>query len=234
MFFAVRRTLLAFLAFYITHLIENSVNNYKAHFSRKKLLTYGAGIGLAFFVLAIVTVTPSKDKIVQNRIANEKRQQKSVFKEGSADQLAFEIVNHHYQINVIDVRPVEEYNKYHIPMAINIPFEELNNRRWKSIFNQKIKTNYFYADSDTLAKKSCLWAKYIGKSENFILHETSKEFKQLFSDQINEPQNATKAEMNIYHYRLKLQQEMNALVEVFKNLSQPVKVKEVKIKGGCS
>ncbi len=231
--FAVLLTVLAFIAFYFTHLIENKVNNYKAQFSRRKLITYGIGIGLAFFVLAVIVATPSKDEMIQNRIANAKRQQKCVFKEISADQLAFEIANHHYNINVIDVRPKEEFNSYHIPMAINIPFEELNDRKWKGIFNQKLKTNYFYADTDTLAKKSCLWAKYIGKSDNFILKETSKDFKQLFSDQIIEPQNASKTEMNIYHYRVKLQQEMNALVEVFKNLSQPVKPKEVKIKGGC-
>jgi hypothetical protein len=234
MFFAILLTIVAFLAFYFTHLIENRVNNFKAQFSGKKITIYSIGIGLAFLVLSVVGFTPSKDEMIKNRIANAKRQQKCVFKEVSADQLAFEIANHHYQINVIDVRPAEEYNKYHIPMAINIPFEDLNKREWKGIFNQKLKTNYFYADTDTLAKKSCLWAKYIGKSDNFILKESSKEFEQLFSDQLKEPQNPTKAEMNVYHYRLKLQQEMNALVDVFKNLSQPVKVKEVKIKGGCS
>jgi rhodanese-related sulfurtransferase len=232
--YAVALTAVAFLTFYFTHRIENWVNNYKSQFSRKKLTTYGIGIGMAFFVLALVIFTPSKDEMIKNRIADAKRQQKCVFKEVSADQLAFEIANNYYKINVIDVRPEVEYKAYHLPMAINIPFEELPKRQWKVILNQKLKTNYFYADTDTLAKKSCLWAKYLGKSDNFILHESSNEFNALFSSELKEPANASKDQMNVFHYRVKLTQEMNALVDVFKNMSQPVKPKEVKIKGGCS
>ena len=227
-------TTVAFMAFYITHKIENKVNKYQASFSRKKLITYGTGIGLAFFVLAIVLFTPSKEKMIQNRISNAERQHTCTFKEISADQLAFEIANNYYKINVIDVRSKPEFNAYHIPLAINIPFNELPNREWRKILNQKLKTNYFYADNDTLAKKSCLWAKYIGKSDNFILKESSTDFNKLFSSNVETPVNASKDEFNTYYYRKKLTKEMNALNEVFKNMSQPVKAKEVKIKGGCS
>lgn len=232
--YAVALTALAFLAFYFTHRIENWVNDYQSQFSRKKLTTYGIGIGLAFFVLVIISITPSKDERIQNRIADAKRQQKCVFKEVSADELAFEIANNYYKINVIDVRTEGEYKASHLPMAINIPFKELSNRQWEGIFKQKLKTNYFYADTDTLAKKSCLWAKHLGKSDNYILRGSSEEFNSLFSTELIEPTNASKDELNIFHYRLKLTNEMNALVDVFKNMSQPVQPKEVKIKGGCS
>jgi rhodanese-related sulfurtransferase len=232
--FAFVLTIVAFIAFFVTHHIENKVNNYQASFSKKKLLIYSAGVGLAFFVLAIVLFTPSKQEMIQNRISDAQRQNKCIFKEITADQLAFEIANNYYKINVIDVRSAEEFNAYHIPLAINIPFKELSNREWQKIFNQKLKTNYFYADSDTLAKKSCLWAKYLGKSENFILKESSAEFRELFSTAVKLPLNASKNEANTYNYRQKLSTEMNALVDVFKNMSQPVKAKEVKIKGGCS
>jgi hypothetical protein len=232
--FAFVLTAVAFIAFYATHRIENKVNNYKANFSRKKVISYSVGIGLAFFVLVIIVITPSKEEHIRNQIADAEQQKTCVFKEVSADQLAFEIANNYYKINVIDVRPAEEYEAYHIPLAINIPFEELANRQWRKIFSQKLKTNYFYADNDTLAKKSCLWAKYIGKSDNFILKESSIEFNELFSTEIEEPLNASKKEVNTYHYRLKLTKDMGVLVDVFKNMSQPVEVKEVKITGGCS
>lgn len=233
-FYAFALTAVAFLAFYFTHRIENWVNDYKANFSKKKIITYSVGIGLAFFGLIVVVITPSKQEMIRNRIANAERQQKCTFKEVSADELAFEIANNYYKVNVIDVRPADAYKAYHLPMAINIPFEEISNRQWKQVFSQNLRTNYFYADNDTLTKKSCLWAKYIGKSENYILRETSVEFHQQFSGQIEAPLNASKNEMNIYNYRKKLTKDMNALVKVFKNMSQPVKVKEVKIKGGCS
>jgi hypothetical protein len=86
-----------------------------------------------------------------------------------------------------------------------------------------------------LVKKSCLWAKHIGKSDNYILKETSQEFHQLFSLDLEQPSiNASKKEANTYNFRIKLTHEMDALVDVFKNMSQPVKAKEVKITGGCS
>jgi hypothetical protein len=232
--FAFVLTAVAFLAFYFTHLIENKVNNYQACFPKKKRITYSVGIAVAFVILAVIVFTPNYDQRIRNRIAETERQQKCVFSEVNADQLAFEIANNYYKINVIDVRTPAEFEASHLPLAINIPFEELANRKWKSIFRQKLKTNYFYADNDTLVKKSCLWAKHIGKSDNYILKETSKEFNQLFSLNAEQPLvNASKKEVNTYNFRIKLTHEMGTLVDVFKNMSQPVEVKEVKIKGGC-
>jgi hypothetical protein len=232
--FAFVLTAVAFLAFYFTHLIENKVNNYQARFPKKKRITYSVGIAVAFVILAVIVFTPNYDQRIRNRIAETERQQKCVFSEVNADQLAFEIANNYYKINVIDVRTPAEFEASHLPLAINIPFEELANRKWKSIFRQKLKTNYFYADNDTLVKKSCLWAKHIGKSDNYILKETSKEFNQLFSLNAEQPLvNASKKEVNTYNFRIKLTHEMGTLVDVFKNMSQPVEVKEVKIKGGC-
>jgi hypothetical protein len=232
--FAFVLTAIAFFAFYFTHKIENKVNNYQPQFSRKKIIAYGVGISLAFIVLLVIVFTPTKEEIIKNKIADAERQHKCSFREVSADQLAFEIANNYYKINVIDVRTAEEFKVYHIPLAINIPFTDLANREWQKVFRQKLKTNYFYADNDTLVKKSCLWAKHIGKSENFILKESSVQFKQLFSGQVKSPVDGTKNQVNTYNFRQKLTKEMRALVEVFKNMSQPVKAKEVKIKGGCS
>lgn len=232
--FAFVLTAVAFVAFYFTHKIENKVNHYEAKFPKKKRIIYSVGIALAFVVLGVILFTPNQDQRIRNRIANAERQQKCVFREVGADQLAFEIANNYYKINIIDVRTPSEFEVAHLPLAINIPFEELANRQWQPIFRQKMKTNYFYADSDTLVKKSCLWAKHIGNSENYILKETSAEFNQLFSLDVEQPSiNAGKKEVNTYNFRRKLTHDMGALVDVFKNMSQPVEVKEVKIKGGC-
>lgn len=96
------------------------------------------------------------------QIAKAKRQQSCVFKEIPADKLADDIVNNFYALNVIDVRPAEAYEEWHLPMAINIPFDQMLERQNKAIFNQKLRTNIFYADDDTLVRMACLKAKFAG------------------------------------------------------------------------
>ncbi|MBN1924595.1 MAG: rhodanese-like domain-containing protein, partial [Prolixibacteraceae bacterium] len=161
-------------------------------------------------------------------------QQKCVFREIAADKLAYEIVNNHYQLNVIDVRSPEEYEEFHIPLAINIPFDEILDRKWEQVFKQKEKTNIFYADSDTLVRMSCLKAKFIGKSTNFILREGVSEFREMYYNPAEPVAGATKQEINTYNFRMKATHDMENLKDALKNIGKPV-TKEIKIaQGGCS
>ena len=171
---------------------------------------------------------------INNRIAEAKRQQNCVFKEINADKLAYEIVNNYYQLNIIDVRTPEEFAEYHLPMAINIPFDQILDRQWENIFKQKLRTNVFYADSDTLVRMSCLKAKFIGKSENLILQESSADFRRMFFE-LQEPlPDASKHELEVYAFRSQSAAGMESLVNSLKNIGQPVKREVIKIQGGCS
>ncbi|UMB54907.1 YeeE/YedE family protein [Lutibacter sp. A64] len=231
--FAFLLTAIAFLAFYFTHKIEDKVSKRQSNFSKKKIIVYISGISLAFITLVLITITPSKEEVIAQKIEDPKIQQNIIFNEVDSDALAFEIANNYYKINVIDVRSPEEYEAYHLPMAINIPFEELGNREWHKVFTQNLKANYFYADDESLVRKTYVWASYLGNSENFILTENSKTFKEKFSTDIKMPNEDLKSEMQIYNYRKDLIIKMNILTESLKNLSAPIKVKEVKIQGGC-
>ena len=232
--FAFTLTTIAFVTFYFTHKIENKVNKYQVNFSKKKIIVYVSGISLAFVTLLLILITPSKEEIIAKRIQDPKIQQKTIFNEVNSDALAFEIANNYYKINIIDVRTPEEYKAYHLPMAINIPFNDLGKREWHKVFSQNLKTNYFYADKGSLVKESYLWAKYLGKSENFILTDNPDKFKKQFSTDIKMPTGDSQNDIDTYHYRRDLTNKMNVLIEALKNSSAPIKVKVVKIKGGCS
>lgn len=231
--FAFLLTAIAFIAFYFTHKIENKVNKRKTVFSKKKIIVYVSGISLAFITLVFISITPSKEEIIAQKIKDPEIQQNTVFNEVDSDALAFEIANNYYKINVIDVRTPEEYKAYHLPMAINIPFKELGNREWHKVFTQNLKTNYFYADDESLVRETYLWANYLGASENYILTDNSEKFKEKFSADIKRPSGDLKTAIDTYNYRKNLITKMNILTEALKNLSAPIKVKEVKIKGGC-
>jgi hypothetical protein len=233
--FALVLSLVAIAAFYLTWQIEKRVRGKQQLPTPKIWVSRYAIASLApFIAVALLFLLPSRQEIIAERIAEAKRQQKCVFHEINADKLAHEIVNHYYELNIIDVRSPEEFASYHLPMAINIPFDEITERKWESIFRQKMKTNVFYAENDTLVKMACLKAKYVGNSKNLVLKESATQFKNMF-ETIEQPDMATasKREINIYNFRSKANREMQELTETLKNIGKPV-TKEVKVAaGGC-
>ncbi len=232
--FALMLTLIALFAFVATWYIEKRVNNEPAQISPSRKRRYALAMALPVVVILLLMMLPNKQEIIQNRIAEAKRQQKCVFHEIDADNLAYQIVNHYYDINIIDVRPPEEFEKFHIPMAINIPFESLMDRQWEDIFKQTIKTNIFYAESDTLVRMSCLKAKYIGNSENLILKESASEFQdQFYSLEMPEPE-ASRKEHQLYFFRAQQANKMEDLKKALENIGKPVKKEVIVVQGGCS
>ena len=85
----------------------------------------------------------------------------------------------------------------------------------------------------SLPGKGYLKAGFLGKAENYILIESSSDFKNLFSNLTPPDSNASKNELNTYNFRQKAASDMKFLVEALKNSTEPVIVKTSKIKGGC-
>ena len=104
---------------------------------------------------------------------------------------------------------------------------------YQSEFRQRLKTNVFYADSDTLVRMACLKAKYIGRSDNYILKESVGEFREMFFEAEPPPPNALKSQIDLYNFRTVTAQKMEYLVNSLKNIGAPVKMEPVTVKGGC-
>jgi len=231
--FAFLLTAFAFIAFYLSRIIENRVNGIKVKLPTEKKIIYSSAVGIAFVVLAVIAFMPDSKTRMESKI-NRDIQQKNVSSVMvTPDKLANEIVNNYYKINIIDVRDPEAFKAYHLPFAINIPVEKMTGNEWKTILKQKHKANYFYADDLQDAKKAYLWAARIGNAENYILSEPGTAFNKMFNEIVPPAANAGKDEMNTYHFRMKAASDMAALTEALKNSSQPVVAKTSKIKGGC-
>ena len=232
--FAFALTFVAIAAFYLTWRVENKVNK-RAHIVDPKVkMKYQLSMIAPFIIIALIAILPSEKEMIQNKIAKAKEQKKCVFHEIAPDKLAYEIANHYYQLNIIDVRSPEEFEAYHLPLAINIPFENILDREWEDIFKQKLKTNIFYADNDTLVKMSCLKAKYIGGSTNMILNVSSKDFRAMFFDVEPPSANAPKEVQQTYVFRKQTAAQMNNLIDALQNIGKPVKREIKAVKGGCS
>lgn len=231
--FAVLLAVIAVTAFIFTWLIENRVTKRAPSLSLQLKKRYAAGVAALFAVLGIVAFIPGRNDIINMRIAEARRQQTCVFREMPADKLANEIVSNYYMFNIIDVRPEQEFEQFHLPLAINIPFDKMMELQYKSVFRQRLKTNVFYADSDTLVRMACLKAKYIGKSDNYVLKESVGQFREMFFEADPPPANALKSQIDLYIFRTTTAQKMEHLVNSLKDIGAPVKMEPVTVKGGC-
>jgi len=232
--FAFLMTLFAIFAFYMVTQIENRVNGVTTDFS-KKYVRRNIIIGIIpILAIGVLSFTPSRQEHIQQQIREAREQQKCVFKEMAADKLAFELVSNNFAINLIDVRDKTKYDAYHIPLAINIPVDSMMNRQWNEYFTQEHNINVFYADIDTTAKKACLLARFLGKSENYILHESTGEFRDMFYNITAPSSDALKEEISVYHFRAKAASDLLDLENALKKFALPVKKEIRKIQGGCS
>jgi hypothetical protein len=226
-------TAIAFTAFLITRLIEKRVNNDQSRLPKNKVIMYSSAVGFAFFVLILIAIIPDSPGRLEAKVQDKLKHSDLSSVGIPVDKLATEIVNNYYRINIIDVRSPEAFKVYHLPFAINIPIEKMSDRQWSKILDQKHKVNYFYADDQQIAKRGFLKAGFLGKAENYILFESSSDFKKLFSELVPPASDASKKEINTYNFRLKAATDMKLLVDALKNSTEPVIAKTTKIKGGC-
>jgi len=231
--FAFFLTAIAFVAFFLTRQIENRVNGVQAKLPKNKVIIYSSSVGFAFLVLIFIAIMPDRKSRMEATINKDLIHRDLSSVQVPADKLANEIVNNYYRINIIDVRTPEAFKAYHLPFAINIPIDKMNDRQWKNILDQKHKVNYFYADDQQIAKKGFLMAGYMGKAENYLLQESTFKFQKMFEEQEAPGPNAGKKEIDIYNFRKKASTDMKMLVDALKNSTAPVVAKTTKIKGGC-
>ena len=231
---AVILTAIAILAFYGTTWVEYRVRNKQLKFTRFTLYRTYLVSAIPFVFILLVAIIPSRNERIQKQVADKKEQGKCVFKEISADKLADELVNNYYKVNLIDVRSKEEFKKWHLPLAINIPLDEFLDRKYEDYFKQKHKTNIFYSNDAVTHKEACLTARFVGKSNNLILRETADDFQQIILQAEKPVPNAAKEVYEEYLFRSEAARKLTELQAAFENLNKPVTKEVKKATGGCS
>jgi rhodanese-related sulfurtransferase len=87
----------------------------------------------------------------------------------SPDDIADLIINQDPSLLLIDVRSQDEYEKFHLPQAINIPLSELLADEWKDYLNQDVRMNVFYSNSTVDANQAWMLTQQLGYKNNYVL-----------------------------------------------------------------
>ncbi|NOG98976.1 MAG: rhodanese-like domain-containing protein [Ignavibacteriae bacterium] len=182
-------------------------------------------------VILFTSIAPSADEIIGNQVNAKLSNNNYNYNKITVDNLISELLNKNNQYNLIDLRSKEEYKKSHIPLAINIPFDQIKNYEWENYFTQKFKTNIFYSDNVEEAKRAYLFAEYLGDAKRALLTEPISTY---FAEVNPQKSNAALNNDAVINWRVESHQELIEKEKFLSKFSAPVKKKVLKIKGGCS
>ena len=72
-------------------------------------------------------------------------------------------------LQLIDVRSKDEFEKFSLPGAINIPVADLLSDQYADILNQDVKMNILYSNSALLANEAWMITRQLGYENNYVL-----------------------------------------------------------------
>lgn len=85
------------------------------------------------------------------------------------DVVADMIIKKDPSLRLIDVRSQDEFEKFSLPGAINIPFSDLLSDKYTDILNQDIKMNVFYSNGTLTANEAWMVTRQLGYENNYVL-----------------------------------------------------------------
>ena len=233
--FAVILSAMAIAIFIVVSYIESRVNSKPFVIAKKSVIRMSFIAIVPFIIITGTGFIPDRTTRLRTEMNNPTKLAMADSKALDADKLAFEIVNKYYQWTIIDVRPKTEYEKWHIPLSINIPMDSLMNREWEIVLKQKFKKNLFYSDNLMDSKKALVLADMIGEADNYILQNTATGFKSMFYNPETPVENASKDLVNLYNFRVKSRKQMEDLAKSLERFhTKPTVVKRKRAQGGCS
>lgn len=87
----------------------------------------------------------------------------------SPEEVAHMIISKDPSLVLIDVRSQDEYEKFHLNGAINIPLSSLLEDQWKDYIHQDLRYNVFYSNSTVNANQAWMLTRQLGYKNNYVL-----------------------------------------------------------------
>jgi len=236
--FAFLLIVMAIAAFAITQRIEDSVNKLTAKANRPSLWIPAA---LAIFAGMLFLVLPS-----QPRSHPDEKDAKTIVREmvagqhlTSIDEVAYSLLNpDEHPLTLIDVREPQDYTRFTLPGAVNIPLADILSPDYEPILNNPAKPAVFFSFSETRASEAWVLTRRDGANNAYVLEGgLNGFFKAIFIDSIQMTQ-FNCIEMHTKRFREKAKALLESGGAIRKQETKPspsIKVVDLKMPagGGC-
>lgn len=87
----------------------------------------------------------------------------------SADEVAHWIIAKDPSLQLIDVRTPDEYQKYHLEGAINIPLSAILKNEYRDYLDQGIRMNVLYSNGTLGSHQAWMILRQLGFQNNYVL-----------------------------------------------------------------
>jgi sulfur-carrier protein adenylyltransferase/sulfurtransferase len=85
------------------------------------------------------------------------------------DVVADMIIKKDPALRLIDVRSQDEFEKFSLPGAVNIPAADLLSDQYSDILNQDVRMNVFYSNGTVEANEVWMVTRQLGYTNNYVL-----------------------------------------------------------------
>jgi len=121
---------------------------------------------LGLIIAAVPENTTKAYKLTAEEMLEETREGAQFM---STDEIADMVVQKDPSFQLIDVRAQNEFEKYHLPNAINIPLTDILSEDWADLLDQDVKMNVFYSNGNLKANEAWMITRQLGFENNYVM-----------------------------------------------------------------
>lgn len=194
-------------------------------------------IGLGLIIAAIPQNTTHPYKLTAEQLLDEANTKVRYF---TPDEVADLLINKDPSIQLIDVRSQDEYDKFHLPGAFNIPLSDLLNEEYRDILDQDVRQNIFYSNGTVAANEAWMITRQLGYMNNYVLMGGLNYWAETIMNPIPPANTSPDEEIARYQFRMGASKalggdQLEAASETPVKIDKPVIRRNAKkrVQGGC-
>ena len=123
-------------------------------------------LGMGLIIAAVPQNTTLPYKLTADQLLKEANNSVLYY---SPEEVAQLIIQKDPEFQLVDVRPQNEFEKFSLPNAINIPLNDLLADDYRDILDQGVKRNIFYSNGTSDALKAWMITRQLGWENNYVL-----------------------------------------------------------------
>jgi rhodanese-related sulfurtransferase len=161
----------------------------------------------------------------------------------SPDEIAQILIDKDPSLQLIDVRSKDQFEKFSLPNAINIPLESLLSSEFDDVLNQDVKVNVFYSNSSNDANQAWMITRQLGYNNNYVLQGGLNYWAETIMNPEKPAEGSPNEEIAKYNFRMGANQALGGGLDAAatgpaSNISAPKPViqktkKKKGAAGGC-
>lgn len=161
------------------------------------------------------------------------------------EQVAQMLVEKDPYLQLIDIRPQNEFEKFSLPGAISIPVDNLLSPDQAEIFDQDVRLNVFYGNGTTQANEAWMLLRQLGFKNIYVLRGGLNYWAEAILNPTAPPSTSPIDDLARYDFRMGASQALGggalSSSETQTKTQAPAKIpgpkptgKKKKVAGGCS